>query len=78
MVDHTLRAYDEELEGLTAELQKITHKVTDSLDRFGHVVDRVEEISLSVARVTSPVPQAVSSRRPAFIRGRTRPVRSSA
>lgn len=44
-----------ELEHLTAELQKLTHKANDSLDRIGIVVERVEDISANAARVVGAV-----------------------
>jgi uncharacterized protein YoxC len=44
-----------ELENLTAELQKLSRKANDNLDRIGAVVDRVEDISLTAARVVGAV-----------------------
>ena len=41
--------------GSFAELQKLSHKANDSLDRIGRVVDRVEDVSLSAARVAAAV-----------------------
>jgi uncharacterized protein YoxC len=55
MVEREIRPMAGELEHLTGELQKLSHKATDSLDRIGHVVDRVEDISLSAARVASAI-----------------------
>ena len=51
MVEREIRPMRAELENLTAELQKLTHKANDSLDRIGTVVERVEDISVTAARV---------------------------
>jgi uncharacterized protein YoxC len=55
VVEREIQPMVSELEHLTAELQKLTHKANDSLERIGGVVDRVEEISLTVARVVAAV-----------------------
>jgi uncharacterized protein YoxC len=55
IVEREIRPMASELEHLTAELQKLSHKANDSLERIGHVVDRVEDISLTVARITATV-----------------------
>ena len=54
-VEREIRPLAGELEHLTAELQKLSHKANDSLDRIGRVVDRVEDVSLSAARVAAAV-----------------------
>jgi uncharacterized protein YoxC len=55
VVEREIRPMASELERLTAELQKLSHKANDSLERIGLVVDRVEDISLTVARVVATV-----------------------
>ncbi len=50
-----LYARYQELEQLTAELQKLSHKANDNIERIGAVVERVEDISLTVARVVGAV-----------------------
>ena len=55
LVEREIRPMANELEQLTGELQKLSHKANDSLDRIGHVVDRVEDISLSAARVAAAI-----------------------
>ena len=55
LVEREIRPMATELEHLTAELQKLSHKANDSLDRIGRVVDRVEDVSLSAARVAAAV-----------------------
>jgi uncharacterized protein YoxC len=54
-VDREIRPMVTELEQLTAELQKLSHKANDNLERIGAVVERVEDISLTVARVVGAV-----------------------
>lgn len=55
IVEHELRPVTTQLENLTAELQKLTHKANDSLDRVGGVVERIEELSVNTSRVVSAV-----------------------
>ena len=55
IVEREIRPMAGELEQLTGELQKLSHKANDSLDRIGQVVDRVEDISLSAARVAAAI-----------------------
>jgi uncharacterized protein YoxC len=55
LVEREIRPMASELEQLTAELQKVSHKANDSLDRIGHVVDRVEDISMTVGRIAAAV-----------------------
>ena len=55
IVEREIRPMAGELEGLTAALQKLSHKANDSIDRIGNVVDRVEDISVAVARVATAV-----------------------
>jgi uncharacterized protein YoxC len=55
IVEREIRPMTTELENLTAELQKLTHKANDSLDRIGSVVERVEDISVTAARVVGAV-----------------------
>ena len=55
IVEREIRPMTTELENLTAELQKLTHKANDSLDRIGAVVERVEDISVTAARVVGAV-----------------------
>jgi uncharacterized protein YoxC len=54
-VEREIHPMTTELENLTAELQKLTHKANDSLDRIGTVVERVEDISVTAARVVGAV-----------------------
>jgi hypothetical protein len=44
-----------EIEGLTAQLQKLSRNANDNLERIGVVVERVEDISMQVARVVGVV-----------------------
>ena len=55
IVEREIRPLASELERLTAELQKLSHKANDNLERIGAVVERVEDISLTVARVVGAV-----------------------
>ncbi|HEX6082017.1 MAG TPA: DUF948 domain-containing protein [Methylomirabilota bacterium] len=55
IVEHEIRPFTTELESLTAELHKLTHKANDSLDRVGGVVERIEELSVNTSRVVSAV-----------------------
>lgn len=55
VVEREIRPMTSELERLTTELQKLSHKANDSLDRIGLVVERVEDISLTVGRVVAAV-----------------------
>ncbi len=55
IVEHELRPVTTQLENLTAELQKLTHKANDSLDRVAGVVERVEDLSVNASRVVSAV-----------------------
>ncbi len=55
VVEREIRPMVTELESLTAELQKLSRKANDNLERIGGVVDRVEDISLTVARVVAAV-----------------------
>jgi len=44
-----------EIETLTGELQKLSRNANDNLQRIGGIVDRVEDISVQVARVVGAV-----------------------
>lgn len=55
IVEREIRPLVSELESLTTELQKLTHRANDNLERIGAVVERVEDISLTVARVVGAV-----------------------
>jgi len=55
LVEREIRPMASQLEQLTAELQKVSHKANDSLDRVGHVVDRIEDISMTVGRIAAAV-----------------------
>jgi len=55
VVEREIRPMVTELESLTAELQKLSRKANDNLERIGGVVDRVEDISITVARVVAAV-----------------------
>ena len=55
LVEREIRPMASELESLTAELQKLSHKANDNLERIGQVVDRVEDISMTVARMAAAV-----------------------
>ena len=54
-VEREIRPMVTELEQLTAELQKLSHKANENIERIGVVVERVEDISLTVARVVGAV-----------------------
>jgi uncharacterized protein YoxC len=55
IVEREIRPMVSELESLTAELQKLSHKANENLERIGAVVERVEDISVTVARVVGAV-----------------------
>lgn len=55
ILEREIRPLTTELENLTAELQKLSRKANDNLDRIGAVVDRVEDISITAARVVGAV-----------------------
>jgi uncharacterized protein YoxC len=55
ILEREIRPLTTELESLTAELQKLTRKANDNLERIGAVVDRVEDISITAARVVGAV-----------------------
>jgi len=55
VVEREIQPMSKELERLTAELQKLSYKANDNLERIGNVVDRVEDISITVARVAAAV-----------------------
>ena len=55
ILEREIRPLITELESLTAELQKLSRKANDNLERIGAVVDRVEDISLTAARVVGAV-----------------------
>jgi uncharacterized protein YoxC len=55
IVEREIRPMVSELESLTAEMQKLSHKANESLERIGTVVERVEDISVTVARVVGAV-----------------------
>ena len=55
ILEREIRPLTTELENLTAELQKLSRKANDNLERIGAVVDRVEDISLTAARVVGAV-----------------------
>ena len=54
-VEREIRPMASELESLTGELQKLSRNANDNLQRIGGVVDRVEDISVQVARVVGAV-----------------------
>jgi uncharacterized protein YoxC len=54
-VEREIRPMVTEIEGLTAQLQKLSRNANDSLERIGAVVERVEEISVGAARVVGAV-----------------------
>jgi uncharacterized protein YoxC len=54
-VEREIRPMVSEIEGLTAQLQKLSRNANDNLERIGVVVERVEDISLQVARVVGVV-----------------------
>jgi uncharacterized protein YoxC len=55
ILEHELRPMVTEIENLTAELQKLSRRANDNLERIGAVVERVEDISLTAARVVGAV-----------------------
>jgi uncharacterized protein YoxC len=54
-VEREVRPMASELERLTGELQKLSRNANDNLQRIGGIVDRVEDISVQVARVVGAV-----------------------
>jgi uncharacterized protein YoxC len=54
-VEREIRPMVTEIEGLTAQLQKLSRNANDNLERIGAVVERVEEISVQAARVVGAV-----------------------
>ncbi|HSL52323.1 MAG TPA: DUF948 domain-containing protein [Candidatus Deferrimicrobiaceae bacterium] len=54
-VEREIRPLVSEIEGLTAQLQKLSRNANDNLERIGVVVERVEDISMQVARVVGVV-----------------------
>ncbi len=54
-VEREIRPMVTELEQLTAGLRKLSDKANDNIERIGVVVERVEDISLTVARVVGAV-----------------------
>ena len=54
-VEREIRPMASEIESLTGELQKLSHNANDNLQRIGGIVDRVEDISMQVARVVGAV-----------------------
>jgi uncharacterized protein YoxC len=54
-VEREIRPMVSEIEGLTAQLQKLSRNANDNLERIGVVVERVEDISMQVARVVGVV-----------------------
>jgi len=54
-VEREIRPMASELETLTGELQKLSRNANDNLQRIGGIVDRVEDISVQVARVVGAV-----------------------
>ncbi|MEX2220322.1 MAG: DUF948 domain-containing protein [Candidatus Rokuibacteriota bacterium] len=54
-VEREIRPMASELESLSGELQKLSRNANDNLQRIGGVVDRVEDISVQVARVVGAV-----------------------
>jgi uncharacterized protein YoxC len=54
-VEREIRPMASEIENLTGELQKLSHNANDNLQRIGGIVDRVEDISVQVARVVGAV-----------------------
>jgi uncharacterized protein YoxC len=54
-VEREVRPMASELESLTGELQKLSRNANDNLQRIGGIVDRVEDISVQVARVAGAV-----------------------
>ncbi|MGH7412731.1 MAG: DUF948 domain-containing protein [Candidatus Rokuibacteriota bacterium] len=54
-VEREIRPMASELESLTGEMQKLSRNANDNLQRIGGVVDRVEDVSVQVARVVGAV-----------------------
>jgi uncharacterized protein YoxC len=54
-VEREIRPMVSEIESLTAQLQKLSRNANDNLERIGVVVERVEDISMQVARVVGVV-----------------------
>lgn len=54
-VEREIRPMVSEIESLSGELQKLSRNANDNLQRIGGVVDRVEDISVQVARVAGAV-----------------------
>jgi uncharacterized protein YoxC len=54
-VEREVRPMASELERLTGELQKLSRNANDNLQRIGGIVERVEDISVQVARVVGAV-----------------------
>ena len=54
-VEREIRPMASDLETLTGELQKLSRNANDNLQRIGGIVDRVEDISVQVARVAGVV-----------------------
>lgn len=54
-VEREIRPLVSEIETLTGELQKLSRNANDNLQRIGGIVDRVEDISVQVARVVGAV-----------------------
>jgi uncharacterized protein YoxC len=55
ILEGEIRPMVTEIENLTAELQKLSRKANDNLERIGAVVERVEDISATAARVVGAV-----------------------
>jgi uncharacterized protein YoxC len=55
ILEREIRPMTTEIENLTAELQKLSRKANDNLERIGAVVERVEDISATAARVVGAV-----------------------
>jgi uncharacterized protein YoxC len=55
ILEREIRPMVTEIESLTAELQKLSRKANDNLERIGAVVERVEDISVTAARVVGAV-----------------------
>ena len=55
ILEREIRPMATEIENLTAELQKLSRKANDNLERIGAVVERVEDISMTAARVVGAV-----------------------
>ena len=55
LVEREIRPMASELESLTGELQKLSRNANDNLQRIGVIVDRVEDMSMQMARVIGVV-----------------------